>query len=55
MVKGDSIVVAVRLPKGVVEFIDREIESGMFMNRSDWIQQVLRQYVQNFRGGGESD
>lgn len=52
MPRSETVLVAVRLPKGVVEFMDREIKEGMFNNRSDWIQQVLREYIHNHRGGG---
>lgn len=51
MTRSETVLIAVRLPKGVVEFMDREIKEGMFNNRSDWIQQVLREYIHNHRGG----
>ena len=51
----NDVLVTVRLPKAVVQYIDQEIESGMYMNRSDWIQQVLREYIHGIRGGGKPE
>lgn len=53
MRKNEGIVVSVRLPKAVVQYIDDQVDTGMFTSRSDCIQQILREWIRYPRGGGE--
>lgn len=45
MPKGTNYLISARLPRVLVEFIDREIEDDQFLNRSDWVQCACREYM----------
>ena len=52
MRRNEGIIVSVRLPKAVVQYIDDQVDTGMFTSRSDCIQQILREWIRYPRGGG---
>ena len=49
-------VAGVKLPANILEFMDKEIENGQFMSRSDWIRSACREYYEKRKrervGGG---
>jgi Arc/MetJ-type ribon-helix-helix transcriptional regulator len=45
MRKEDGITVSLRLPKRVIEEVDRVVSEGMFQSRSDFIREAIRQYL----------
>lgn len=55
MRRNEGIIVSVRLPKAVVQYIDDQVDTGMFTSRSDCIQQILREWIRYPRGGGKPD
>lgn len=42
----------VRLPRAVIEVIDRDVETGLYLNRSDWIRIACREYAEKRKRDG---
>lgn len=45
MRKEDGITVSLRLPKRIIEEVDKVVSEGMFQSRSDFIREAIRQYL----------
>jgi Arc/MetJ-type ribon-helix-helix transcriptional regulator len=45
MRKEEAITVSLRLPKRVIEEVDKVVEQGFFQSRSDFIREAIRQYL----------
>ena len=43
-------VAGVKLPANILEFMDKEIENGQFMSRSDWIRSACRDFYEKRKG-----
>lgn len=52
----DNGMVGVRLPGGIIDFIDMDVASGDFLNRSEWVRVACREFYekrkQDRQGGG---
>ena len=48
-----DVVIHVRLPKGLVDKIDRLVEKGLFMSRSSFVRFATRLVVEEFGKGKE--
>ena len=48
----DSARLGVRLPRAVIEVIDRDVETGLYLNRSDWIRIACREYAEKRKRDG---
>lgn len=44
MAKQIQPAIGARLPPSIIEQIDKDIESGDFYNRSDWVRQACREF-----------
>ena len=44
-----TIKVSTRLPSRIVKEIDKLVESGLFTNRSDFIEEAVRQYLRELK------
>lgn len=42
----------VRLPRAVIEVIDRDVETGLYLNRSDWIRSACKEYYEKRKRDG---
>lgn len=42
---GNLVKISVRLPKAQVEFIDSLVTLGLYVNRSDFIRDAIRDYM----------
>jgi Arc/MetJ-type ribon-helix-helix transcriptional regulator len=45
MRKEDGITISLRLPKKILEEIDKVVKDGLFQSRSDFIREAIRQYL----------
>jgi Arc/MetJ-type ribon-helix-helix transcriptional regulator len=45
MRKEDGITVSLRLPRKIIEEVDKVVEQGFFQSRSDFIREAIRQYL----------
>jgi Arc/MetJ-type ribon-helix-helix transcriptional regulator len=45
MRKDHAVTISFRLPKKLIEEIDRIVEQGMFQSRSDFVRQAIRYYL----------
>jgi len=43
--QGSLVKISVRLPKAQVEFIDHLVVLGLYVNRSDFIRDAIRDYM----------
>lgn len=48
----NGAVAGVKLPANILDFIDKEIENGQFMSRSDWIRSACREYYEKRKRDG---
>lgn len=44
-----SVTISFRLPKNLIEEIDRVVEQGMFQSRSDFVREAIRFYIIKLR------
>ena len=44
MTKKIQPVIGARLPPAIMEFVDKEIESGEYYSRSDWVRDACREF-----------
>ena len=42
----NGAVAGVKLPANILDFMDKEIENGQFMSRSDWIRSACRAFYE---------
>lgn len=47
MTKKINPTIGVRLPPAMLDAIDKEIETGTYANRSDWVRCACREYFKN--------
>jgi len=45
MRKEDAITVSFRLPRKIIEEVDKVIEQGYFQSRSDFFREAIRRYL----------
>ena len=42
----------VRLPRAVIEVIDKDVATGLYLNSSDWIRIACREYAEKRKRDG---
>jgi Arc/MetJ-type ribon-helix-helix transcriptional regulator len=45
MRKEEAITISLRLPRKLLEWIDKVVSDGMFQSRSDFIREAVRYYL----------
>ena len=46
MARKNNVMVGVRIPPIMLDFIDSEVESGKYTSRSDWVRQATREFYE---------